>query len=189
MARPRTPLGPSARPAKVRTQAAFTGGRHDEVLGLELDDVSFDRHTITFRPNGWRRLKTKQSRRTMTLWPQFEGILREYVFGVRLHQPGSLLFPSFETGREAVVTDVRKLLDRIAVRAGFLTPVIDPRTGKQRRKRSGEPVWEGRFIRTRIFRHTYCSARLQTLDRGEPVSTYTARCELGHGSDDMVNKV
>jgi hypothetical protein len=30
---------------------------------------------------------------------------------------------------------------------------------------------------------------LQTLDRGEPVSTFTVRCELGHGSDDMVNKV
>jgi integrase len=50
-------------------------------------------------------------------------------------------------------------------------------------------MWEGTPIRTRIFRHTYCSARLQTLDRGEPVSTYTVRCELGHGSDDMVNKV
>jgi integrase len=167
----------------------LTGGRHDEVLGLELDDVSFDRHTVTFRPNDWRRLKTKQSRRTIPLWPQLEGILREYVFGARVHQPGKLLFPSFETGQEAMVTDVRKLLDRVAVRAGFLTPVIDPKTGRQQRKTSGEPVWEGRVIRTRIFRHTYCSARLQTLDQGEPVSTYTVRCELGHGSDDMVNKV
>jgi hypothetical protein len=52
-----------------------------------------------------------------------------------------------------MVTDVRKLLDRVAVRAGFLTPVIDPKTGKQRRKRSGSD-WEGRFIRTRIFWHT-----------------------------------
>ena len=167
----------------------LTGGRHDEVLGLELDDVSFDRHTITFRPNGWRMLKTKQSRRTMALWPQLEAILRDYVFGVRVCQPGRLLFPSFETGQEAMITDVRKLLDRVAVRAGFLTPMIDPKTDKQRRKSSGEPMWEGRFIRTRIFRHTYCSVRLQTLDRGEPVSVYTVRCELGHGSDDMVNKV
>ena len=53
----------------------------------------------------------------------------------------------------------------------------------------GKLMWEGTTIRTRIFRHTYCSARLQTLDRGEPVSTFTVRCELGHGSDDMVNKV
>jgi integrase len=84
---------------------------------------------------------------------------------------------------------VRKLLDRVAVRAGFLTPRIDPVTGHQQRKPSGEPLWEGRSIRTRILRHTYCSARLQALDRGEPVSTYTVRCKLGHGSDAMVNKV
>ena len=85
----------------------LTGGRHDEVLGLELDDVSFDRRTITFRPNGWRRLKTKQSRRTVPLWPQLEGILCEYVFGVRMLQRGrTLLFPSFETGQEAMITDV-----------------------------------------------------------------------------------
>jgi integrase len=166
-----------------------TGGRHDEVLGLELDDVSFDRHKVTFRPNRWRRLKTKQSRRTVPVWPQLEAILREYVFNVRLLQPGTLLFPSFETDQEAMITDVRKLLDRVAVRAGLLTPLIDPTTGRQRRKPSGEPVWEGMIVRTRMFRHTYCSARLQTLDRGEPVSPFTVRCELGHGSDDMVNKV
>jgi integrase len=36
----------------------LTGGRESEVTGLELDDVSLDRKTITFRPNAWRRLKT-----------------------------------------------------------------------------------------------------------------------------------
>jgi hypothetical protein len=61
--------------------------------------------------------------------------------------------------------------------------------GRQRRRQSGEPMWRGTPVRTRIFRHTYCSARLQTLDRGHPVNTFTVRCELGHGSDDMVNKV
>lgn len=106
----------------------------------------------------------------MPLWPQLEVILREYVIGVRVLQP------------EAVVSLVR---DRCggndhghpeAARpsrcgAGFLTPKIDPTTGRQCRKPSAEPMWEGRPIRTRIF------------------STYTVRCELGHGSDDMVNKV
>jgi integrase len=123
------------------------------------------------------------------IWPQLESILREYVFGVRVLQPGVLLFPSFKTGQEAMITDFRKLLDRIAIRAGFLTPLIDSRTSQQRRSNSGRPLWEGTPVRSRIFRHTYCSARLQTLDHGEPVSTYTVRCELGHGSDDMVNKV
>ena len=39
------------------------------------------------------------------------------------------------------------------------------------------------------FRHTYCAARLQTLDRGAPVSRYTVSRELGHGSEEMVRRV
>lgn len=45
----------------------LTGGRRAEVLGLEVDDVSFDRQTITFRPNAWRRLKTATSFRSIRL--------------------------------------------------------------------------------------------------------------------------
>lgn len=101
-----------------------------------------------------------------SVWPQLEDMLRAYGFGVRVRQPGTLLFPSFETGQEAMITDARKLLDRIAVRAGFLRPLLDSKTGQQRRKPSGGPMWEGTPIRTRIFRHTYCSARLQTRSRG-----------------------
>ena len=56
----------------------LTGGRTSEVLGLELDDVSFQRQRITFRPNEWRRLKSKYSRRSVPLWPQLEEILRSY---------------------------------------------------------------------------------------------------------------
>ena len=48
----------------------LTGGRESEVTGLELDDVSLDRKTITFRPNAWRRLKTPGSHRVVRLWPQ-----------------------------------------------------------------------------------------------------------------------
>ena len=44
-------------------------------------------------------------------------------------------------------------------------------------------------IRARMFRHTYCSARLQTLDHGAPVSPYTAAMELGHGGQSMVDRV
>jgi len=56
----------------------LSGGRTSEVLGLELDDVSFQRQRITFRPNEWRRLKSKNSRRSVPLWPQLEEILRAY---------------------------------------------------------------------------------------------------------------
>jgi hypothetical protein len=36
-------------------------------------------------------------------------------------------------------------------------------------------------IRTRPFRVTYATARLQTLDGGAPVSPWTVEKELGHG--------
>jgi len=40
-----------------------------------------------------------------------------------------------------------------------------------------------------LFRHTYCAARLQTLDGGAPVSPFTVSRELGHGSSAMVEHV
>ena len=80
--------------------------------------------------------------------------------------PGNLLFPSFARGSEAIITDIRKLLDRVAIRAG----------------------WNKGEIRTKIFRHTYCAARLQTLDGGYPVSPFTVSRELGHGSREMVER-
>ena len=66
-----------------------------------------------------------------------------------------------------MVRDVRKLLDAVGERAGF----------------------EHGSIRTKIFRHTYCAARLQTLDRGVPVAPYTAARELGHSGTAMVERV
>jgi integrase len=44
-------------------------------------------------------------------------------------------------------------------------------------------------IRTKIFRHTYCAARLQTLDGGQPISVYTVARELGHGGDSLMKRV
>jgi integrase len=49
--------------------ALLTGGRKREILGLEVDDVSFDRRTITFRPNAHRRLKSRTSHRSVPVWP------------------------------------------------------------------------------------------------------------------------
>ena len=63
--------------------------------------------------------------------------------------------------------DIHRLLDRVAVRAGLA---------------AGE-------LRSKAFRHTYCAARIQTLDRGSPVSLYTVSRELGHGSEEMVRRV
>ena len=58
------------------------------MLGLEVQDVSFDRKTVTFRPNEHRRLKTRTSRRTVPLWPHLEEILRPYVFSTTAPRGG-----------------------------------------------------------------------------------------------------
>lgn len=144
----------------------LTGGRMKEVLGLEVGDVSLDRRTVTFRPNSWRRLKTANSLRVVPLWPQLEAILRPHVFNSK-RPPSQLLFPSYRTGKEAMLTDFRKLLRAVATRAG----------------------WCAREITSKMFRHTYCAARLQTLDAGAPVSVFTVARELGHGGDAMVKQV
>lgn len=143
----------------------LTGGRPAEVYGLRVEDVSFDRKTITFRPNETRRLKTSTSWRTVPLWPQLEEILREYLAGAEASRKTGLLFPSVRTGQR--IRDIRKALDAIAVRVG----------------------WNPGDIRPYAFRHTYCAARLQTLDKGAPVSVWTVARELGHGGRGLVDRV
>lgn len=144
----------------------LTGGRTSEVLGLEVEDVSFDRKTITFRPNQHRRLKTGTSHRVVPLWPQLEAILRAYLYGGDVPLVSGLIFPSTRTGAPKMLTDVRKMLDAVAERAGW---------------RAGE-------IRSKMFRHTYTAARLQTTDRGEAVSQFTVSRELGHGGESLVRR-
>ena len=100
------------------------------------------------------------------MWTQLEEVLRTYVFGSEA-PPGRLLFPSTKTGQEAMICDFRRLLDAIAKRAG----------------------WERGQIRSKMFRHTYCAARLQTLDADKPVSEYTVARELGHGGHAMIRRV
>ena len=166
-------VAPHANPHLHPILATFllTGGRKSEVLGLEVDDVSFQRKTITFRPNQWRRLKTRTSHRPVRLWPQLEEVLRAYLLErERTGGLGSLLFPSVradQAGGERMVRDLRKGIDAVAKRAG----------------------WGSGEITTKMFRHTYCAARLQSLDRGAPVSPWTVARELGHSSTEMVERV
>jgi integrase len=142
----------------------LTGGRESEILGLEADDVSLDRGVVTFRPNQWRRLKTVSSHRSVPLRPQLREALERYLAE---HPPSRLLFPSFRTGQEAMLTDFRKLLDAVAMRVG----------------------WNEGDIRSKMFRHSYCATRLQTLDSGAPVSVFTVAREMGHGGEAMVRRV
>lgn len=143
----------------------LTGGRKNEALGLEVADVSFDRRTVTFRPNSWRKLKTQAAHRSVPLFPQLEDILRAYVFDQATPMGEGLLFPSPRTG--GLIHDTRKALDAIAARAG----------------------WQPGEIRLHQLRHTYCSARLQTLDHGAPVSPFTVAREMGHGGDSLVKRI
>ena len=66
-----------------------------------------------------------------------------------------------------MVQDFRKQLDGIGKRVG----------------------WQGGDIRSKMFRHTYCAARLQTLDAGAPIARYTVMRELGHSSPAMIDRV
>ncbi len=65
------------------------------------------------------------------------------------------------------IRDLRELIDRVARRAGLP---------------------EG-ICRSRAFRITYATARLQTTDRGVPIAQKTVEVELGHASGAMLQKV
>ncbi len=142
----------------------LTGGRPSEVTGLEVDDVSLKRETVTFRVNRFRRLKTLRSARVVRLWPQLAEILKAYFPRREAMGEGTLLFPSFRTGREALLVQPNRILARAAKRVGL-------------------------SVTAKALRHTYCAARLQTLDAGAPVSPFTVGRELGHGGDALVKAV
>lgn len=144
---------------------AYTGGRRMEVLGLEPGDIAFERRRVFFRPNGTRLLKTPTSKRAVPLWPRLEAILRAYLrANPRIGEV--LLFDSLRSKR------------------GGLTSGWDYRLRKLKKDAQ---------LRQRVtiksFRHAYASARLQTLDRGEPVSPFTVTRELGHKSTAMLDSV
>ena len=40
-----------------------------------------------------------------------------------------------------------------------------------------------------MFRHTYCATRLQTLDRGAPVSPWVVSREMGHRDVTLIDRV
>ena len=165
-ARTRRPKKPhSANPYAHQIIATFllTGGRKSEVLGLTVDDVSFDRGTVTFRPHEHRRLKSATSHRVVPLFPQLREVLQVHVFE-RGHVSG-LLFPSHQG--PGMIRDLRKTLDAVGERAGFA---------------AGE-------IRTKRLRHTFCAAALQVVDRGAPISPWTVAKWMGHGGRSLVDRV
>ena len=90
-------------------------------------------------------------------------------------------------GPEEMIDNFDKALDQVAIVAGMWEYVLDA-DGQQVKDKAGRPLKRG-TVRSKMFRHTYCSARLQTLDRGAPVSPYTVARELGHGGTKLVDRV
>lgn len=157
----------------------LTGGRRSEVLGLDVEDVSFDRGLIHFRPNRHRGLKTSTSHRSVPLWPQLRPILQEWMYAGDSPRTSGLLFTAYDGG---MIGSMRKTLDAIGAACGM----------------------DEREVRTRRFRHTYCSARLQTVQRilrpgRQPtdddaweyveVSKFQVQKEMGHGGAQLVDRI
>ena len=99
----------------------LTGGRRSEVVGLDVEDVSFDRGMIRFRPNAHRTLKTQTSVRTVSVWPQLREILQRWMYGRETPRTTGLLFPSRSGG---LIRDLRKSLDAMADLCGMNRPGI-----------------------------------------------------------------
>jgi integrase len=144
----------------------LVGGRESEILGLQVQDIEFANGTVWIRPNECRRLKTKRSERAVPLWPQLRDILKAYL--KRTNRKAGLLFPSPFLDKPGMITDWRKQLDAIATRT---------------------KLWKAGDVRSKMFRHCYCSTRLQTLQADQPVAVYTVSREMGHSSTAMVEKV
>jgi len=155
---------------------ALTGGRRREVLGTELQDVDFEKETLTFRPNQWRVLKTPKSHRVVPLWPQLKKVLEEWLY--RRPAGGELLFPSTHRkvrgiDEERMYKDLRTLWDRV-------NDILE-----WKREHPLDPE----RITSKVFRNSYAAARLQTLNAGQPIAMYEVARELGHSSLDMLNQV
>ena len=91
---------------------------------------------------------------------ELRDLMRRYI-GTRTT---GLLFPCPRTGQP--LRDVRKMLKGIAAEAVLV-----------------------QHITPYIFRHTYCAARLQTLDGDASISPYTVGKELGHSGDALVRRI
>jgi len=142
----------------------LSGLRKQELFGLERADVDLDDNVIRVRPNRWRTLKSRHSKRDVPLWPQLRAILTPHLAGLR--PGGVLLFPSYRHLVERPYAEIDHALAAAVQKAEIEKPVT-----------------------LHSLRHTYCTARLNTLDGGAPVSIWTVACELGHRDTGMIERV
>jgi integrase len=199
---------------EILAALALTGCRETEVYGLEIGDVNLERGIIIVQENEWRRLKTENAERPVPIFPQLGEILAAYANGPNA-PTGKLFFPSArpDGDTERMITDLRKTLDKLpmperfrrnrtereleqleAARRKKLARWTDKPRGpkpKETREELERPVVTTMIppLRTKMLRHTYCAARLQTLDHGRPISIYTVAQEMGHGDLKLIKKI
>ncbi len=136
--------------------ALLTGVRRAELFALLVGDVDLKHGLVHVRPNvHYPERKSRHAVRRVPLWPQLRERIAPLVKG---RSAGDLLFPAPGGG---VINDPRVALDVLFRQAGLAKP-----KGRE---------WH-------LFRHTYATMRLQTTDGGAPVSPWTVKAELGHGS-------
>lgn len=143
----------------------LTGLTRSEGLGLLVKDVDLQDGKIRVRPNDHRPLKTRHRNRDVPIWPQLRPILERQLEEYAEDRPNGLLFPAPRTGR--MVGNGWRGFKECVGKAGL---------SKDR-------------VTIHTLRHTYCATRLQTLDGGQPVSPYTVKDEMGHGSLQMIERV
>ncbi len=75
---------------------------------------------------------------------------------------------------------MRRFLEAAKIRAGpnQSGPLPSVRAGLDCYAVAARAGWKAGEIRSKTFRHTYCAARLQTVDQGAPVSMYTVAKEM-----------
>lgn len=137
----------------------LTGGRGSEVEGLEKCDLDFLDGYVWFRPNATRR-NVNKGLGTARRVPMWPQL--RTVLTEYLASPHVPSGPRLLDGGSC-----RGWMNRLAHDLG----------------------WPSELVRLRVFRVTYASARVQTTDRGAPVSIWTVQQEMGHGSLEMLKDV
>jgi integrase len=137
----------------------LTGGRGSEVLGLEKADVDLVENQIWFRSNATRQ-NVNKVRGTARRVPLWPQLRAILIdYLASPHAPRGL--------RLSDGKGCRRWLDSLGADLG----------------------WPLKRVRLKVFRVTYASARVQTLDGGAPVSDWTVQQEMGHGSMRMLHEV
>jgi len=158
---------------------AVTGARRIGARGLLMTDLDRHHGVVSFVCNAWRKIKGRElGHRSVPLWPLLALAVRAYRPPHKLRS-GDLLCPAIsKKGLECMISDVRPLWRQAQDRAIEILDEADIEHGLRIHR-----------VTPRALRVAYASARVQTLDRGEPVSDRTVAYELGHQSKQMLDRV